>query len=262
MDPDFRKAFRARQLGPKQAQEQIRLQASYKNVTSKLNKIEQQIAVVKRKTSQERTGRMPLRPSALASIDQSLRSNEDKLQHENQILQELSQRVKRLSLLKRQDGSGPHESPSKPTEGSESHLSPHAMSTAEIASSALNAEHDAMQIRRSLPKIRKQPLFNDGSNERSSAMNRRVKSSTPTKRSGAFGLDLPSTPIKASAPAGGQVGGFASVKLPTNGASFFNIVPPAMSGLKSSFSATSKTSDKKHSSRNFSAYSPSGSDGH
>lgn len=201
-------------------------------------------------------------PSALASIDQSLRSNEDKLQHENQILHDLSQRVKRLSLLRRHDNIDSYKASSKASGDSETNLSPHTLSTAEIASSALNAEHDAMQIRRSLPKIRKQPLFNDTANERSSAMNRQAKSSTPTKRSGAFGLDLPSTPVKASAPAGSQAGGFASVKLPTNGASFFNIVPPAMSGLKSSFSATSKTSDKKHSSRTFSAYSPSGSDSH
>ncbi|KAJ9097532.1 hypothetical protein QFC19_006706 [Naganishia cerealis] len=260
-DLDFRRRHRARQLRPQQAEDQILLQASYKNVVSKLNEIEEQITDVKRKTSQERTGRMPLRPSALASIDQSLRFNEDKVIQESQTLHELSQRVKMLSVKARDEDSLRKVS-AQDSGDRESQLSRKRMSTADIASSALNAEHDAMQIRSSLLKIRKQPLFNDSSNERSSALNRQVKSSTPTKRSGTFGVNLPSTPSKVATPASAPSGGFASVQLPTNGSSFFNIVPPAMSGLKSSFRATSKTSEKKHSVRGFSAYSPSGSDGH
>jgi hypothetical protein len=194
----------------------------------------------------------------LEGINQSLRNIENKVQRESDTLEDLSHRVKQLSLRKlgeerqKKASTGHH-----PDEESTSMAQ--TLSTADIASSALNSEHDASLIKETLLKARKQPLFNETSNDRSSALNHSTKCSTSrTKRSGAFGLDLPSTPVKPSL-ASGNPKGFAGAQLPTNGSSFFNIQPIAMTGLQSSFRAADK---KKHGSRSFSAYSPGGSDSH
>lgn len=199
-------------------------------------------------------------PSALEGLNDTLRSVESRLQRESDALEDLSNRVQHLSLVRLDEERRKQES-TRDQADKDIDSAAQALSTADIASAALNSEHDADLIKNSLARARKQPLFNETSNDRPSALNHSAKSSTSgTKRSGAFGLDLPSTPTKPSQARPNAPTGFAAAQLPTNGASFFNLQPVAMSGLKSSFRAANKTSDKKHGSRSFSAYSPSGSD--
>lgn len=200
-----------------------------------------------------------LSPSALEGLNESLRKVESRLQRESDALEDLSNRVEHLSIVRLDEERRKHAIRDQ-TEA-ESDLAMEALSTAEIASAALNSEHDAGLIRDSMAKARKQPLFNPTLNDRPSALNHSAKSSTSTtRRSGAYGLDLPSTPSKPTQTGIQTPTGFAAAQLPTNGASFFNLQPVAMSGLKSSFRAFNKTSDKKHGSRSFSAYSPGSSD--
>jgi hypothetical protein len=179
-------------------------------------------------------------------------------------LEDLSHRVKQLFVRKSLDEEREKEaSISAPID--EDFMSTNTLSTADIASSALNSEHDACLIRESLLKARKQPLVIQTSNARSSALSHSAqKPVSRAKRSGAFGIDLslPTTPVKPSPTPSRPAQGFAGAQLPTNGTSFFNIQPIAMAGIKSSFHASNKSSDKKHGSRGFSAYSPGGSDGH
>lgn len=203
----------------------------------------------------------------MEGISQSLREIETKVQRESDALEDLSHRVKQLSVRKALGEEREKEaSISAPTD--EESISTNTLSTADIASSALNSEHDASLIRESLFKARKQPLVSETSNARSSALShsaqKPVSRVSRAKRSGAFGidLDLPTTPLKPSPTLSRNAQGFAAAQLPTNGTSFFNIQPIAMAGIKSSFHASNKSSDKKHGSRGFSAYSPGGSDGH
>ena len=180
---------------------------------------------------------------------------ESRLQRESDALENLSNRVEHLSIVKLDEER--RKQADRAQTDTAVDLATQGLSTAEIASAALNSEHDAVLIRDSLANARKQPLFNPTSNDRPSALNHLAKSSiSATKRSGAFGLDLPSTPSKTPQMENRTPTGFAAVQLPTNGASFFNLQPVAMSGLKSSFRAANKNSDKKHGSRSFSAYSP------
>jgi hypothetical protein len=201
--------------------------------------------------------------SAVEGINQSLRDVENKVQRESDALEDLSHRVKQLSMRKQlgdeREGtaSGPRSSDDVSIQAGS------ILSTADIASSALNSEHDASLVKESLLKARKQPLFSETSNARSSALSHSVPPTNRAKRSGAFGidLDLPSTPVKPPAAPSRPSQGFAAAQLPTNGASFFNI-QPITTGIKSSFHTSNKPHDKKHGSRGFSAYSPGGADSH
>jgi hypothetical protein len=193
----------------------------------------------------------------LEGLNESLRNVESRLQRESDALEDLSNRVAHLTVGRRDEQQREQES-IRDEAGQESDSTVQAPSTFDVASAALNSEWDAGHVRDSIARARKQPLFNATSNDRPSALNHSIKSSTSsTKRSGVFGLDLPSTPIKSVPTATKAVAptGFAAAQLPTNGASFFNLQPVATSGLKSSFRAAHKTSDKKHGSRSFSAYS-------
>uniref|UniRef100_A0A0W0F345 Nucleoporin Nup159/Nup146 N-terminal domain-containing protein n=1 Tax=Moniliophthora roreri TaxID=221103 RepID=A0A0W0F345_MONRR len=200
-DNEFAKMLKSRTLGPEHLETQTQLRRNIRNLSNRVQQLEDQLKSHKKKLVEFNSGKPTLRAPSIDTVNRTYRNIDIAIQQQSDDVARLTSRVKKLDLsvpstsLLRQSVAGRDPRLPDPIVRRPFNVTPDVAVT---TAAALNAERSAHKLKTALLAARKEPLLNMTAVAAMKGSDVPVAFNTPQKKSGDGNGFHFNTPIQGS----------------------------------------------------------------